>query len=96
MHPTTTILNLIWDTQKKYLPVKIDELEDKITDLNSKLDFLAEQGLGYQYKTYIDESFHFHHEEIDGTASQEYVDLENQIQELEKELKKLKKSYVKN
>ena len=89
MHPTTTILNLIWDTQKKYLSVKIDELEDKITDLNSKLDSLAEQGYGYKYKTYMDESFHFHHEEIDGTASQEYVDLENKIQEL-------KKSYVKN
>lgn len=94
MHTTTTILNLIWDTQKKYLPVKIDELEDKITDLNSELDSLAEQGYGYKYKTYIDESFHFHHEEIDGTASQEYVGLENQKEELEKELEHLKKPYV--
>jgi predicted RNase H-like nuclease (RuvC/YqgF family) len=91
MHQATTILNLIWDTQKKYLPIKIDELEDKITDLNSELDFLAEQGLGYQYKTYIDESYHLHHEEIDDTASQEYVNLKNQIEELEKELKQLKK-----
>lgn len=64
-------------------------LDKFIMDISNYMEKLAEQGYGYKYKSYTCEAGYTHDEEIDGTASQEYVDIENQIEELEKELKQL-------